>query len=211
MKPETAGAESSRQLTRKGQETRERIVVAASRLMFERGVAGTSTEEIQAMAGVSTSQLYHYFGDKQELVRAVISHQTDAILDAQEPLLGNLDSVDSMRAWRDFIVGLQRERECRGGCPIGSLGSELAEEDEEARLDVVAGFDRWEAGIRGGLRAMHERGELVPEADPEQLALSVLVALQGGLLLAQIRRDPAPLEAGLDAMIDHIALLHREP
>jgi AcrR family transcriptional regulator len=211
MRRQTAGAEASRLLTRKGRETRERIVVAASGLMFERGVVGTSTEEIQAMAGVSASQLYHYFADKHEVVRAVIAHQTDAILDAQEPLLSNLDSIESLRSWRDFIVGLQRERECRGGCPIGSLGSELADEDEEARRDLVTGFDRWEVGIRGGLRAMDERGELAPGADPDQLALSILVALQGGLLLTQIRRDPSPLEAGLDAMIDHIALLRREP
>jgi TetR/AcrR family transcriptional repressor of nem operon len=41
-------------LTRKGQATRERIVAAASGLVYERGVAGTSTDDVQAAAGVST-------------------------------------------------------------------------------------------------------------------------------------------------------------
>ena len=55
-------------LTAKGLATRERIVAAAAQLMFERGVAGTSTDDVQAAAGISASQLYHYFDDKRALV-----------------------------------------------------------------------------------------------------------------------------------------------
>ena len=190
--------------TRKGQATRDRIVAAAAGLMFERGVAGTTTEEVRAAAGVSSSQLYHYFVDKKALVRAVIAYTTDAVLDAQQPLLSRLDSLEALRAWRDLAVELQRQRHCEGGCPIGSLASELVDGWPEARADLAVGFARWEAEIRNGLRAMHDRGELRPEIDPDRLALAVLAALQGGLLLTQIRRETAPLEAGLDAVLDHI-------
>ncbi|HEX6493614.1 MAG TPA: TetR family transcriptional regulator [Candidatus Dormibacteraeota bacterium] len=196
-------------LTRKGQATRERIVEAAARLMFERGVAGTSTEDVQAAARVSASQLYHYFADKRSLVRAVIVLLTEAVLDAQQPHLSRLDSLEALGAWRDALVDLQRERGCMGGCPIGSLASELSDLDEDARTDLRAGFARWEGAIRDGLQAMHDRGELSSGANPDQLALATLAALQGGLLLTQLRRDTAPLEAALDAMIDRIASLRR--
>jgi TetR/AcrR family transcriptional regulator, transcriptional repressor for nem operon len=202
-----SSAEPAQHLTRKGQATRDRIVAAAAALMFERGVAGTSTDDVQAAAGVSSSQLYHYFGDKRTLVRAVIAHQIRAVLDGQEPLLSQLDSLDAMRTWRDAIVGLQRERQYQGGCPLGSLASELADHWPEARADLVAGYSQWEKAIRDGLRAMHDRGELVPDADPDRLALAVLTALQGGLLMTQVRHDTAALEAALDAMLGHIASL----
>ena len=39
------------------------------------------------------------------------------------------------------------------------------------------------------------------------LALALLAALQGGLLLTQVERDTKPLEAALDAMLELIALL----
>lgn len=200
-------ARAAPRLTRKGQATRDRIVAAAAELMLTKGVAGTSTEDVEAAAGVHASQIYYYFNDKRSLVRAVIAHQTEAVLDAQQPLLSHLDSLDALRAWRDFAVGLQRRVQCEGGCPIGSLGAELAEQDPDARADVAAGFSRWELAIRDGLRAMHQRGELRPEADPDQLALATLAALQGGLLLTQLRRDTTPLEAAMDTMIDHIASL----
>jgi AcrR family transcriptional regulator len=194
-------------LTRKGQATRDRIVAAASELMFEHGVAGTSTDDVQRAAGVSTSQIYHYFKDKTALVKAVIAHQTEQVLDAQQPLLGRLDTMEALRAWRDLLVDLQRQRDCQGGCPIGSMAGELSETCPETRPAIVEGFERWEGGIREGLRAMHDRGELHPEADPDRLALATLAALQGGLLLTQVRRETAPLEAALDAMLDRIASL----
>ena len=194
-------------LTAKGQATRARIVGAAAAEMFLRGVAGTSLDDVKAAAGVSSSQLYHYFEDKHALVLAVIEHQTEAVLEAQQPLLARLDSLDALRAWRDLLVDIQRGLQCQGGCPIGTLAGELAETDPEARAEIQAGFARWEDGIREGLRAMHDRGELGTGADPDDLALAVLAALQGGLLLTQIRRETTPLEVALDTMLDHIASL----
>jgi AcrR family transcriptional regulator len=201
------GTGEQRRLTRRGRETRERIVAAAAALMFERGVAETTLEDIRAAAGVSGSQVYHYFEDKQALVRAVIDHQADAVLDTQGAALDHLDTMPGLRAWRDLLVDCQRQLHCRGGCPIGTLGAEIAETDSVARAAVARGFRRWEGRIREGLAAMHARGDLPARVDPGALALATLAALQGGLLLTQIQRETKPLEVALDAMLDHIESL----
>jgi hypothetical protein len=83
----------------------------------------------------------------------------------------------------------------------------VAEIDDAARMAVARGFGRWEARIRDGLRAMHARGDLPASANPGDLALATLAALQGGLLLAQVQRDTRPLEVALDAMLDRIQAL----
>jgi AcrR family transcriptional regulator len=193
----------TRRLTPKGTQTRERIVAAAAELMYDRGMTEATLEEVRAAAGVSGSQIYHYFADKQALLLAVIEYQTAAVLQVQQPHLGRLDSIARLRRWRNALVEYQRRMQCRGGCPIGSIGSEVAENNPEARLAVASGFQRWEAAIRSGLHAMHERGEL--DGDPDELALALLAALQGGLLLTQLQREIRPLQVALDAMIDHIA------
>lgn len=197
-------SETGRTLTPKGRATRARIVAAAAQLVFEQGVAGTTLEDVRDAAGVSFSQLYHYFADKMSLIRAVIAHQTDAVLSRQDAFLGHLDNVRAFRRWRDVLVANQRHLGCEGGCPLGTLASELSETFPEARGNLVVAFGRWEDGIRTGLRAMYERGELRSDVEPDRLALAMLAAVQGGLLLTQVRRDPSPLEAALDAMIDHI-------
>jgi AcrR family transcriptional regulator len=200
-------SETERRLTPRGKATRDRIVAAAAAEIFERSVAGTTLDHIKAAAGVSSSQLYHYFSDKDAIVLAVVEFQTEAVLDSQEPLLSHLDSLDALRAWRDHLVAHQCRVHCTGGCPLGTLGGELAETDPAARDQVAAGFYRWEAAIRHGLTAMHERGDLAPDADPERLATATLAALQGGLMLTQMTRETAPLEAALDEMLAHIAAL----
>jgi AcrR family transcriptional regulator len=89
-------------LTSKGRATRERIVAAAADLMFEQGVAGTSLQDVQQASRVSGSQLYHYFGDKASLVCAVIAWQGKTVLGRQRPWLSRLDSLQGIRAWRDY-------------------------------------------------------------------------------------------------------------
>lgn len=191
--------------TPKGQATRDRIVSEAATLMHARGVAGTSTEDVRAAAGVSASQIYHYFDDKRTLTRAVIEYQTTMILGFQEQLLARLDDLHALRAWADVIVEYQRANDCRGGCPLGSLASELAETDSAAREDVATGYRRWQGAIHAGLAAMQSRGELAEGANVDKLATALLTTLQGGLLLAKTLRDVEPLKTSLDAMIDHIA------
>jgi TetR/AcrR family transcriptional repressor of nem operon len=193
------------QLTAKGRATRARIVERAADIMFERGVAGTSLDDVKAVTAVSSSQLYHYFADKSELVSAVIVHQVDAVLRGQQLHLVQLDSMAALRTWRDQLVRIRRGLRCQGGCPLGSLGSELAESDEALRGEVASGFRRWEASIRDGLRAMHQRGELRADADPDALAIAILASVQGGILLSQVYRKTAPLEVALDAALDHVA------
>jgi TetR/AcrR family transcriptional regulator, transcriptional repressor for nem operon len=196
------GSRRAAGMTRKGAQTRDRIVAAAAGLIVRQGVAGTTLEDVRAEAGVSSSQIYHYFADKEALVHAVVDYQAQAVVgEIHEPALAAIDGVDGLRAWRDMIVSIQENGGCVGGCPLGSLGSELAELDHAARRGVAAGYLRWEAAIRNCLQGMHESGQLAPAADPDQLATAMLAALQGGLLLAQVERSVRPLAAALDVMI----------
>lgn len=207
MTTATARRRGATNLTPKGQATRERIVGVAAELMFARGIAATSVEDILAAAEVGTSQLYHYFGDKQGLIRAVISHQADATIARQRPLLDQLDSLQALREWRDGVVRRQQQKGCVGGCTVGSLAAQLVETQPEVRPDLASAFRRWEDPIQRGLQAMKDRGALRSEADPAQLALGLLAALQGGLLLSQTARSTTALESALDCMISYIASL----
>lgn len=201
--PSTVDADP--RLTARGRATRDRIVTAAAALIHERGVAGTSLDDVRSATGTSKSQLYHYFSDKSALVRAVVERQVAQVLEAQAPELDGLDSMPALRAWRDRVVALNAEVACAGGCPLGRLSSELAESDPAARSALAHGFSQWQGRLTTGLRAMQERGELSSEADPSSLALGLLAAAQGGLLLAQTMRSTAPLEVALDLALDGVS------
>ena len=197
-------AVEARSLTGKGRETRQRIVDAAAELVHERGVAGVSLDDVLRATGTSKSQLYHYFGDKSDLIHAVIEHQRQRILGFHRSALLSLSSWDDIQRWRDMIVEIQAVRACRYGCPLGSLVNELAELDEFARAQLSGAFADWEQILTDGLAEMVKVGELRADANIADLALSVIVSLQGGLLLAEVDRSTRPLEVALDAAIAHL-------
>ncbi|MFJ3697346.1 TetR/AcrR family transcriptional regulator [Streptomyces sp. NPDC090052] len=200
----TRAAPQEEPSTRKGRATRERIVAAAADLMYRRGVAGTSTPAVRDAAGVSSSQIYHYFADKDDLTRAVIAFQSEAILSHQAPLLARLDSIEALRSWREVVVDAARRQNGAGGCPLGTLSSELSDDHPWARDALAASFTEWSEAIRAGLAAMVDNGSLRPETDATTLSLALLAAVQGGLVLAQAQHTTEALEAALDAVITHI-------
>ena len=190
--------------TARGRATRERILAAATSLIAERGIAGTSLDDVRERAQASKSQLYLYFADRDSLLRAVATATCDEVMALQADALAGCDSLAGIERYMDALVSLQEQRDAHGGCPIGSLASQLAERDEEARVALGDGFMRWEAEIRCGLEAMAARAELRAGTDLELLATQTLAALEGGLLLTQVRRDPQQLRIAADAALELI-------
>jgi len=92
-----------------------------------------------------------------------------------------------------------------GGCPLGTLAADLSETDAVARAHLGRWFTAWEEILRESLAAMADAGQFTPGTDTDQLALALLAATQGGLLLSQVNRDTAALAAAMDAVIGYIA------
>jgi TetR/AcrR family transcriptional repressor of nem operon len=196
----TSDAGSRPRRTPKGERTRARIVEAAARLVYERGVAGTTLDDVRKAAGVSGSQLSHYFAGKDELVQAVIDYQAGLIAGNQRQ--ADLGSPGGLRVWRDMVIAQASAAKGEGGCPLGSLAGQLAETDPRARALIAAGFEKWLAAIGEGLRGLYRSGHLRSGTNPDDLAVALLAALQGGLLLAQVQRDTRPLETAVDTILE---------
>jgi len=191
--------------TRKGRATRERIVDAAAKLMFQRGVAGTSIDEVRNAAAISGSQISHYFHDKRDLTRTVISARCDDVREFHSrPQLGALDNLEALQAWADANVADINAVYRKGGCVYGSLAGELVEADDEIHGDLAAGYQQWIALFRAGIAEMRRRGDLRPDADPRHLAVSLVAAHQGGAMLTYITDSPEPLRVAVNAAVEYV-------
>ena len=196
--------------TARGRATRQRIVAAARQVVGEKGASAASLDEVGARAPASRSQLYHYFDDKNDLLKAVAEATNDMVLGGQADLFAGLGTWDGLVRWIDALVALQVQRGGEGGCPIANLLGQLGEQHDAIRDVLTTGFDRWEAHIRDGLAAMVASGELRPDADIDWLAASTLASLQGGLVLTQARRDPGALRLALDGALALIGTYQAE-
>ncbi|WP_086856607.1 TetR family transcriptional regulator C-terminal domain-containing protein [Amycolatopsis lexingtonensis] len=100
---------------------------------------------------------------------------------------------------------MHTERGAIGGCPLGSLTAQLAEEDPEARRLIEAGFHQWTGYLARGLSRMRENGHLLPDTDPTALAENILTIVQGGFVLMQASRSIRRLSDALDLALRVLA------
>ncbi|HEX5299698.1 MAG TPA: TetR/AcrR family transcriptional regulator [Streptosporangiaceae bacterium] len=194
---------SGEPVTRRGRASRERIVERAAELFADRGIAAVSVDEVLAAAGAGKGQFYHYFRGRDELAAAAVGFRCAQVVAGLTEALGGVSSLrDLEQALAGFMTGF--EQQGMPGCPIGTLSTEVAGRNEEARLQAAAGFGAWEKLLAGALERMRQRGELRADADPAVLATGLLASIEGGMVLSQARQDMASLRAAVEAGLAHV-------
>jgi AcrR family transcriptional regulator len=88
-----------------GKERREQLLDIGRRLFAERGLDGTSIEEIAAQAGVSKPVVYEHFGGKEGLYAVVVDREVERFLSMATRLL---DGEDTMAKFEVAAVHLLR-------------------------------------------------------------------------------------------------------
>lgn len=188
-------------LTERGRQTRQRIIEATGEQILASGIGGTTLDTVRAATLTSKSQLFHYFpGGKAELVREVAEWEGRQLLSAQEPEIHDLGSWGSWERWRTGLVDYYIGRG-RWACPIGSLATQAAAADANLERIVAAGMRAWRSALAEGVEKMRTAGLIAESADPERIAISILAAIQGGLVLSQPERSAWPLEVALDSAL----------
>ncbi|MGW5361843.1 TetR/AcrR family transcriptional regulator [Actinopolymorpha pittospori] len=190
-------------LTKKGAATRARIIDAAAELVAANGAANTFLDDIRAATGTSKSQLFHYFPEgKAQLLFAVAEEQGRRVLDDQRPLLDELTSWEAWQRWKELILRIYAPK--IEYCPLAALTSQFPRNDPRIRELISGLFESWQASLAKGLATMRAEGLLRPDADTDELATAVLVAVQGGVAMGQAIGSLDPLRTALDAAIGHV-------
>jgi AcrR family transcriptional regulator len=203
---------SEKRLTPKGRATRDRIVQVTARLIVTEGVAAFNMDRVRKAAGVSGSQLAHYFADKGALVRAVITHQIGVVLDFhRQPKLGGLDSFGDFERWLDLNMRYLRRIGFSGTPTYHALTAQLAKSGEATRATLGVGYWQWISLLEQSIQRMKERGILVPDAEPRQLALVIVSAHQGGGTLAYTYRAEWPHADATRFAVNYLRMFATDP
>jgi len=183
--------------TARGRATRDRIVETAATLVRQHGVAATSLEMVESAAGVGRSQMYHYFDGRDDLLRAMATSTANPVVDRAAAALADVQSLADIDTWFASLVDANAQSGSVGGCPIGSLVAQMAEHDDQTRKVFVDIFARWEEPLVACLQRLQRNGVLRTDIAVADVAGAIMAAMQGGLLLAQVRRDPDQLRRAL--------------
>lgn len=187
----------------RGALTRQRIIETAAELFHQQGVKATSVDDVLKASSTGKGQFYHYFSNKDNLVREVLQYHVAAF---KNNLPDRLESINALEEWLRGIIIQLGGQDCPRACPIGSIGLELTE-NEVIRKDVETCFLYLRKALETFFTRMVEQKVL--EADAATLADFILTVLQGGALVSKVKRDTEPFERALDSAMAYIRLLQR--
>ena len=181
--------------TAKGEKTRRRIVGHATLLMYEKGYARTTIDDVIAAAGVTKGSFYFHFSSKEELGYAVIENASDYILGSMRRSLDltKLTPYQRIEAMLKGIQDIVEAADCSRGCILGNLALETSNSSDGFRERIARAFRDWSELIAIELEEMKAEGELPPDFDCAAYADFAISALEGGIMISKVTLDPAPM------------------
>jgi AcrR family transcriptional regulator len=173
---------------------RDRMVRSAAQLIRRKGVSGTGMREIVIEAGAPRGSLQHYFpGGKEELVSDALLWMGDVAARRIQRCLSELESR-TPSALLASIVGTWRHdlasEQFSAGCPLAAAAADTAATSEQLRQVLRRAFDGWLEPLSASLAGLG-----VPAGRSGDLAVVIIAALEGAIILARVRRDMTPFDA----------------
>jgi AcrR family transcriptional regulator len=185
---------------------RDRILSAATKLFFRRGIRGAGVNAIAAAAGSNMTSLYRHFHSKEELATECLRERIREIWELWEATIAPHQGRPRRQLEALFAAHLARDEGSRG-CALGKVVLEIAT-DEHVLAEVVRGFKQ---GVRERLRKMaHEVGA----RDSGALGDALMLLMDGSEFTRLVFRGhggpTASLMYAVDALIDaHLSATHR--
>jgi TetR/AcrR family transcriptional repressor of nem operon len=162
---------------------RTRLIETAMKLAHRNGFRETSLADIAQAAHVPVGNVYYYFKTKEELGEAVVERRLAQFREFREELDRLSSPKERLLAFVESIHG-NREQLARGGCPLGSLCSELQKEGGALAKKSAALFTEPMGWFEEQFRAAGY------EEDARELSAHLFCAYQGTAAVAHAANDP---------------------
>ncbi|MGZ3695925.1 MAG: TetR/AcrR family transcriptional regulator [Bdellovibrionota bacterium] len=170
-------------------DTRLKMVNAAIDLFHRQGVNATSIDQILEKSGTGKSQFSHYFKTKEGLVHAAVTYLHEIIRSGEAVTGYEIKSWKEMDQWFQTYIDFQKSVNYERSCPIGTIGNDVASDQEILRKDIVDFLSWSRVQLAQFFSGRKLAGELSGKAQPEALADFCIAVMQGGMLLTKIKRD----------------------
>ena len=188
----------------RGAETRLRIIRTAADLFHKQGARATSPDEIIEASRTGKGQFYHYFKSKKGLIHEVLQAYLEEIKTQTSRVNYEINSWKDLEKWFAAQVELQKDYEMTRGCPFGTLGNEVTENDELIRQDLSLIFEVIKSKLAAFFLREKAKGKLAKHADAERMADFSIAAMQGAMLMGKIKRSSHTVETSIEEALVHL-------
>ena len=179
---------------------RQQMIESAAVLFRERGVEGTSFNDVLEHSGAPRGSIYHHFpGGKAQLAEEATRYAGEFITAGLAAALAQDDAVAAVRGFATAYRGILQRTDFESGCPVVAAALE-GDRSPAARDAAGAAFRSWQELLAA---ALEQRG--LERARASSLATLIVSSVEGAIVLARAERDSAPLEQVADELENLVA------
>jgi TetR/AcrR family transcriptional regulator, transcriptional repressor for nem operon len=177
-------------------ETHEKIVKDASRRVRAEGLNGAAVAAVMRDAGLTHGGFYKHFASKDELL---VESLKEGFRETIDTLVRAAEQSSPGEAWRAIVKAYLRSEMCEHpehGCPLATLGPELARVDKRMKPQIVA-------------ELVNYKNRMVPfmpgrrTADKERAFFAIFSTMTGAVEIARMLPNPVR-EKVLDSARDFL-------
>jgi TetR/AcrR family transcriptional repressor of nem operon len=197
-------------VTKKGEETKARILQVARELIHARGYKNTGLQDILDASGVPKGSFYLYFRSKEDLGRELIVTYRQTIRDGAAQriaLVAERGAIPQIVEAFRHAAQAQSVGGCRSGCLLGNLAAEITDSHLELRREIAACFQDLMQAFADVLEEGQRRGELTREFETQSAAAFLVSVMEGTVLVAKARREPATFLACENSLVRYLDTL----
>ncbi|PWK78035.1 TetR family transcriptional regulator [Mucilaginibacter oryzae] len=170
----------------KAERTRQFIIEQAAHLFNEKGIAGTTIDDILAATKMAKGGLYGHFESKEEIARVMVDYLLGKLNDKIASAIAHQKTaVKKVFAFIDVYQDPIKSY-IDGGCPVLNFGVEADDNNPElkAKLKVIIenGIETIKLIIENGVAGR----ELSPGIDAAGYAIKMFASLEGGMLVSRV-------------------------
>ena len=190
------------------QDTRNTLLQAGYDSFIEHGYNGAGLNDILKRAGVPKGSFYHYFNTKELFLIEVLKFYEEA---AGEQLMAHVNdnSKPSLEQFKSYIESMVQKCDsdsCFGGCLIGNMAQEMADNSEDIRVAVQSSMNAWKGGIEQFFVLAQEQGDICKNHNTGELANMFVDGWQGALLRMKVEKTTEPLNRFLSTFLKLLSL-----
>lgn len=184
----------------KAERTKQFIIEQAAPIYNEKGIAGTTVDEVLEAANVARGCLYNHFENKDALSYAAAEF---LLKKNDEKVIGAVSkgktAKDKIHAYLNFGKN-PLETHISGGCPIFNLAVEADDNNpivkEKVKKSMISAHRFFTSILKDGIK----NGEFLPTLDANAFAYKMFASIEGTILICRVLGSSQPMQSVIKSL-----------
>ncbi|SEM71900.1 DNA-binding transcriptional regulator, AcrR family [Mucilaginibacter gossypiicola] len=189
----------------KGEQKRQFIIEKAALLFNEKGIAGTSVDDVLEVANTSKGCFYGHFESKDELAQASVDFLLGKLTDRRNNTINkHKTAITKIYAVLDNSKNPLKSY-IDGGCPIVNFSTETDDTNPAIKKKIKDMVSAGIAAITNIIKDGIASGELSNAINADEFATRMMLSIEGGNVLCRVLNSTKPMQVMIKNLKEELA------